>query len=138
MNITVEPQPWTPERIEEVRQAFEGHKSWTAPGLVEVTEYVQQGVFNRITVDAEPVGFYVLFAWKHRGTVEAEISHVHVRTEFDAVRHILPVIERQCAEADALTVTTRRRGLIKKLQQQGYAIEGVILRKRGKKRDSAA
>lgn len=138
MNLSIEPLPWTPERLEEVRAAFDGHKSQTSEGIVGPTEYVERGVFNRMSVDGEPVGFYVLFAWTHEKGTEVEISHTHAKCQgLDVVKAFLPLIEQQCKGADSLRVITRRRGLIKKLQAQGYGIESVTMRKRGK-HDSAA
>ncbi len=42
----------------------------------------------------------------------------------------LPVIERQLAGADAVKVTTKRKGLAAKLMQHGYQLDGFIMRKR--------
>jgi len=138
MNLSIEPLEWTPARLEEVRAAFDGHKSQTSEGLVGPTEYVERGVFNRMSVDGKPVGFYVLFSWKHAKGTEVEISHVHASCPgIDIVRAFLPLVEQQCKGADSLRIITRRRGLIKKLQAQGYGIESVTMRKRGK-HDSAA
>lgn len=49
----------------------------------------------------------------------------------DLTREVLPRIERQAKEQGAgqIAITTRRRGLIKKLRAQGYTVTGVTLRK---------
>jgi len=48
----------------------------------------------------------------------------------DLTASILPVIEQQAAGAEQVAITTRRRGLVKKLVRQGYEITGITLRKR--------
>ena len=48
----------------------------------------------------------------------------------DLTKAIVPVIERQAAGALQVAITTRRRGLVKKLVKQGYVVSGVTLRKR--------
>lgn len=49
----------------------------------------------------------------------------------DLTRELMPRIERQAKEQGAgqVAITTRRRGLIKKLRAQGYMVTGVTLRK---------
>jgi len=49
----------------------------------------------------------------------------------DLTRELMPRIERQAKEQGAgqVAITTRRRGLIKKLRAQGYTVTGVTLRK---------
>jgi hypothetical protein len=42
----------------------------------------------------------------------------------------MPLIERQCSgTCRAVTLETRRRGLIKKLEARGFAVSSVKLRK---------
>lgn len=129
--IELRPEPWTPELIAEVAAAFEGHdKSDTSGGLVGAVEGIEQGAFCRVLADGEPVAFYVLFVRAHSGGLEAEISHAWGRAGFDITQQVLPLIERQCSQAEAVTIKTRRAGLIQKLKRQGYAVESVTLRKR--------
>lgn len=49
----------------------------------------------------------------------------------DLTAQVLPFVERQAKGEGAaqVAITTRRRGLIKKLKAQGYAVTGVTLRK---------
>lgn len=48
----------------------------------------------------------------------------------DLVASVLPYIEHQCADADRITVNTRRRGLVKKLAREGWTIDSYVLRKK--------
>lgn len=50
----------------------------------------------------------------------------------DLTRELMPRIEKQAKEQGAgqVAITTRRRGLIKKLRAQGYTVTGVTLRKK--------
>lgn len=48
----------------------------------------------------------------------------------DLVQTITPYIEQQCAEADRLTINTRRRGLVRKLQKQGWTLDSYVMRKK--------
>ncbi|WP_354682650.1 hypothetical protein [Cupriavidus necator] len=134
MMIEIKHEPWTPEHAAEVDKAFAGHaKSDASGGLLAPAEYLDTCGFFRVWKDGEPVAWYVLMPHKHAHTLEIEIALAHGRADFDLVAEVLPLIEYQCREADAIRVTTCRPGLIKKLKRAGYRSEAVVLRKkRGK------
>lgn len=48
----------------------------------------------------------------------------------DLTSAIVPAIERQAEGSDQVAITTKRRGLVKKLLRQGYQITGITLRKK--------
>lgn len=48
----------------------------------------------------------------------------------DLVATIVPYIAQQCAAADRLTINTRRRGLVHKLQKQGWTLDSYVMRKK--------
>jgi len=48
----------------------------------------------------------------------------------DLIASIEPYILSQCQQADRLTVNTRRRGLVKKLQRQGWTLDSFVMRKK--------
>ncbi|MBR8141571.1 hypothetical protein KDW46_04245 [Burkholderia vietnamiensis] len=88
------------------------------------------GAFFRVYADGVPVAWYVL---QPLGQA-VEIAAAYGRASFDLVCHVLPVIELQCRPFGEVFVTTKRRGLMRKLETAGYRrwndIErGVILRK---------
>ncbi|MGY2488519.1 hypothetical protein [Cupriavidus sp. CP313] len=132
--IEIKPEAWTDAHDAEVNAAFAGHaKSDTSGGLLRPTEYRREhGTFCRVWRDGEAVAWYVLMAHLHAETTEVEIALAHGRADFDLVAEVLPLIEYQCREADAIRITTCRPGLIKKLRRLGYRSEAVVLRKRGK------
>lgn len=132
--IEIRPEEWTDQHAAEVRAAFAGKAKYdTSGGLMDPVEGVRGGVFCRVFRDGEPVLWYVLVALTHDHTTEAEIALAHgPRGDIDLVAEVLPLIEQQCRHFDAVTVTTRRKGLIKKLQAAGYGMDAVTLRKRNK------
>ncbi|WP_427306602.1 hypothetical protein [Cupriavidus sp. H39] len=134
MKIEITPEVWTDAHDAEIHAAFHGHaKSDASGGLVKSTEYGRDyGTFCRVWRDGEPVAWYVLMAHCHAETTEIEIALAHGRADFDLVAEVLPLIEIQCRDADAIRITTCRPGLIKKLRRLGYRSEAVVLRKRGK------
>jgi len=48
----------------------------------------------------------------------------------DLVAAITPYIAQQCAAADCLTINTRRRGLVRKLEKQGWELSSYVMRKK--------
>ncbi|WP_404993333.1 hypothetical protein [Cupriavidus pauculus] len=139
MEIRVEPEEWTEAHDAEVNGAFAGKaKTDTGGGLTDPAACARRGVFCRVYREGEPVAWYVLHGVQHAYGAEAEIVFAHGRADFDLVSEVLPLIEHQCRAFDAVTIVTRRRGLIKKLRAAGYGMDAVILRKRVKHGDPAA
>lgn len=137
--IEIRPEDWTEAHMAEVERAFGNHaKSDTSGGLMAPAACVRGGVFCRVWRDGEPVAWYVLRGTQHDYGTEAEIALAHGSADCDLVAEVLPLIELQCRAFDAVTITTRRRGLIKKLRAAGYGMDAVILRKRGNHGDPAA
>lgn len=134
--LEIRVEPWTDAHDAEVREAFSGHtrrKMDTSAGLLQPTEYLRQGAFCRVLRDDEPVCWYVLFVHRYLTATEVEVALAYGHAEFDLVAEVLPLIELQCCEADSICITTRRRGLVKKLQRQGYRTDAVLMRKQRKK-----
>lgn len=137
--IEIRPEPWTDAHAAEVRAAFGGaHRAKydTSGGLMSADEGARGGVFCRVFRDGEPVLWYVLVSVQHDSTTEAEIALAHGRADCDLVAEILPLIEHQCRHFDAVTVTTRRPGLIRKLRHAGYGMDAAIMRKHNRKGDA--
>lgn len=130
MQLELVPEAWTEAHDAEVHAAFAGHaKSDTSRGLMQPMEYMRQGQFCRIYRDGEPVCWYVLMVHRYMFATEVEIALAHGQAEFDLVKEALPLIEHQCREADSICITTCRRGLIRKLQRQGYRADAMLMRK---------
>lgn len=131
--IEIRPEPWTEAHAEEVRRAVAARPDIdTGGGLADPAETMRGGVFCRVLSDGVPVLFYVLMPNQYARGAEAEIAFAHGRAGFDLVAEVLPLIEHQCREFDAITIETRRKGLIKKLTAAGYEVAAVKLRKRKK------
>ncbi|AVO42729.1 hypothetical protein C6571_16790 [Simplicispira suum] len=105
----------------------------TTAGAATVGELCQGGQGFEVSDSAgRPVMAYVLAIRDHAA---ARVCWVQAAggamPGVDLTRELMPTIERQAQEQGAwqVAITTRRRGLIKKLRAQGYQISGVTLRK---------
>ncbi|WP_431825288.1 hypothetical protein [Burkholderia sp. F1] len=134
--ITLRAETITDAHRAEVAEAFDATprlraKTDTSAGMVDAADCIAGGTFFRVLDDGEPVAFYVLRLRVRGLRREAEIVLAHGRAGFDLVEHVLPLIERQCAMVGcaATRVETRRPGLVKKLENSGYARASVVLRK---------
>lgn len=81
--------------------------------------------------DALPLGAYALKVAEHSGgrVVWLMAAGGEVRG-VDLTAAIVPAIELQAAGAAQVAITTKRRGLVKKLVRLGYEITGITLRKK--------
>lgn len=82
--------------------------------------------------DGRPAFAYVLGIVNHEAARVAWVkAAAGAVTGVDLTAQVLPFVERQAKQAGAaqVAITTRRRGLIKKMEAQGYAVTGVTLRK---------
>lgn len=135
MNIEIRPETVTERVHGEVAHAFDRSpwlraKTDTSGGMADAVDCLWNALFFRVWADGEAVAFYALRFRKKGDLVHGEITLAHGRAEFDLVRHVLPVIERQCAHCAALRIETKRAGLIKKLEAAGYGRASVILEKK--------
>lgn len=135
MRIDCKTEPIDAARMQEMRAVFDDdarmrEKTDTSGGVEPVDIAVAGGAFFRVFADGRPVAWYVLQPMGDG----AEIAAAYGRANFGLVEHVLPLIERQCAPLGAVYVTTKRRGLIRRLGAAGYEMReqlefGVILRK---------
>lgn len=70
---------------------------------------------------------YVLHVDRQRGHVQVMAALGAASTDLTAT--VLPIIEAQAAGMRRVTLQTRRRGLVRKLQRHGYTVRGWILGK---------
>ena len=105
-------------------------KTDTSGGMTDAVDCLWQALFFRVYADGRPVAFYALRFRKKGALVHGEVTIAHGRARFDLVRHVLPLIEQQCAHCAALRIETKRVGLMKKLELAGYGRASVILEKR--------
>lgn len=135
MRFEIKPEPWTDAHDAEILQAFSGRtlrKTDTSGGLRPTTEYLRDGgVFCRVYREGEPVMWYVVVAHTYLDAIEVEIALAHGgHADCDLVAEVMPLIEVQCQGADSIRVTTRRRGMVRKLLRLGYRSDAVLMRKR--------
>ena len=98
-------------------------------GVVYLVEFSDLGLSLR-DVAADEQATAVRYAIEH--TTPAEVPHLLAaagRASVDLTKTVLPYIEAQVTPADALTIYTRRRGLVRKLERQGYRLDGYVMRK---------
>jgi hypothetical protein len=109
-------------------QALQGRCD-TSGGLQTVDSTLAGTELFDVVVDGAIVARYALQAVTRPKGVEVEIVAAAGRANADLTVSILPIIEKQAAGADRLTVYTRRRGLVKKLLGQGWTLDSFVLRK---------
>ncbi|PMS38475.1 hypothetical protein [Trinickia symbiotica] len=108
---------------------FQRAKTDTSGGRVDAVECLNGAVFYRVLEDGKPAAFFVVRVDEGNGRKEARITLAHGRAGFDLVAVVLPIIEALFSWCDAVSLQTRRRGLMKKLHAAGYATAAVTLRK---------
>lgn len=105
----------------------------TSGGLLGVDEVLRGSVFQAVQHGGECIGAYALSLSQHdQGAVLWVTACAADLPGVDLVPHLLSIIEQQArtVEAQQVAITTRRRGLIKKLLHNGYEISGITLRKK--------
>lgn len=86
-----------------------------------------------VLAEGRPVGAYSLQTYEGEGARVAWVmAAAGTLPGVDLVASVLPAIEQQAQAlgCNQLGVTTRRRGLIKKLQRHGFQVTGLMLRKK--------
>ena len=101
-------------------------------GLETMADIVAGSYAFRVTDEnGELVGFYALKGEEKPGGVVAWlVAGQGNAKDCDLTRDLLPEIEKQAGGAQYLAIQTTRKGLIKKLLDQGYEVGGTILVKR--------
>lgn len=126
--MILRPTDWTDDAARALIERAMDHD--TSAGMLRPEQ--TGGVPFRIEEDdGRLIGAYVLDVNHWPGGREGVVAYAGaVPGRRDLVAELLPTIERQFLDCKAVTIHTRRRGLVRKLERQGYAIEGYILRKR--------
>lgn len=134
MKLEIRMESTTDDVREEVAAAFDATpvqraKTDTSGGRVDAVECLNGAVLYRVYVDGAPVAFFVVRVDEGNGIKEARITLAHGRANFDLVANVLPVIEAMFGWCDAVSLQTKRPGLVKKLHAAGYSTASVTLRK---------
>lgn len=119
------------EAIAKLEPIFRKHKTDTMGGLGSAEDQLRNcECFCVRNGNNEAVGYYAIQVNRHRaGTEVVIVAAAGILPGADLVATLIPYIEQQAKGAQALTVHTRRRGLLAKLRAQGFGCDGFILRK---------
>lgn len=103
----------------------------TTSGLGSMQVALEDAQLFDVVVSGETIARYALKQMdRPNGTEVFIVAAVGGMPGADLTQSVIPAIEQQCAGVDRLTINTRRRGLVKKLQKQGWTVDGVVMRKR--------
>ncbi|HYC45376.1 MAG TPA: hypothetical protein VED01_07790 [Burkholderiales bacterium] len=132
--LLIAPVELTPE-IRAQFAALLGAKYDTGGGLCGVRDLLDGCALFEVSRGAELVGHYALKveqrAHGNEGVIVGAIgADPGGRGRAPLTRHVLPLLEQQFIDARAITIYTRRLGLVRELARQGYTCEGFIMRKR--------
>lgn len=101
----------------------------TSGGLVALPDLLEHASVHEVLEDGDPVAWFAVRGYAHREAHEVELLIAAGRASVDLSRSVLPFIESCVRPADALTIYTRRPGLVRKLLKQGYRVDATVLRK---------
>jgi hypothetical protein len=105
----------------------------TTGGTASLDDYLEGCEVLNIDVGGQTVGAVALRLVEHKAKRVAWIMLAAARhATADLTATVMPALEFQARtlhRADQLAVTTRRRGLVRKLQRQGFEVSGITLRK---------
>lgn len=111
-------------------RAFEGKRDTTG-GLGDMEACLAGAVLFDVRVAGQIVARYALKqVQRDHGTEVFIVGAAGNLPGVDLVQTIVPYIEQQCADVDRLTINTRRRGLVHKLQKQGWTLDSYVMRKK--------
>lgn len=124
----------TEQAVHMLSVLFMQKKTDTCGGLASAAEQLSASQCYAVKdSDGGEVGYYAVQTNKHKAGDEVVlVAGVGTFQGTDLTLSIVPFVAEQAAQsgAKALTVHTRRRGMVKKLALLGFECEGFILRKR--------
>jgi hypothetical protein len=110
---------------------FTNQKTDCSGGLASAADQLDGAQCFAVFCGGDLVGHYALGVREYEGGPEVVIVAARGRMPTaDLIASLLPTIEQQCQGAKALTVHTKRRGLVAKLAGYGFRLDGFILHKR--------
>ncbi|MES2367200.1 MAG: hypothetical protein V4563_15085 [Pseudomonadota bacterium] len=111
-------------------KAFDAKRDTTG-GLGDMEQCLETAMLFDVVVGGEVVARYALRQVARAKGVEVfVVAAAGGLKGVDLVAAIGPYIERQCATADRLTINTRRPGLVRKMQAQGWTLDSYVMRKK--------
>lgn len=105
----------------------------TTGGLADMDACLERGKLFEVKVGGEVVARYALQIVDCDNGSEVWVTAAAGSLPgIDLVHVLAPYVARQAAEAGAraVSVSTRRRGLVKKLQREGWTLDAYVIRKK--------
>lgn len=111
-------------------KAFDARRDTTG-GLGDMDACLRRSQLFDVTLGGEIVARYALEQVQADKGVEVWVTALAGNLPgVDLVHHMSEYIAKQCATADCLTMQTRRPGLVKKLEREGWELSAFIMRKK--------
>lgn len=130
MKGTVEPGQLDAAARAAYAKAFDARRDTTG-GLGDMEACLSTATLFDVKLNGETVARYALEQVNQAHGVEVFIVAAAGGVPgCDLVASLVPYIAQQCATADCLTINTRRRGLVKKLERQGWELSSYVMRKK--------
>ena len=127
---TVEPGQLDAAARAAYAKAFDARRDTTG-GLGDMDACLRRSQLFDVKVDGQVVARYALEQVQADKGVEVWVTALAGNLPgVDLVQHMSAYIAKQCAQADCLTMQTRRRGLVKKLEREGWELSAYIMRKK--------
>lgn len=127
---TIEPGRLDEAALIAYEKAFDERRDTTG-GLGDMRACLSRSQLFEVKLGGKVVARYALEQVQADKGVEVWVTALAGNVPgVDLVSALAPYIERQCARADCLTMQTRRRGLVKKLEREGWEMSAYIMRKK--------
>lgn len=111
-------------------KAFDARRDTTG-GLGDMEACLQRSQLFDVSLNGRIVARYALEQVTADKGVEVWVTALAGHLPgVDLVKHMSAHIAKQCASADCLTMQTKRRGLVKKLEREGWELSAYIMRKK--------
>jgi len=133
MNVaTIEPGQLDDAARGAYAKAFDARRDTTG-GLGDMEACLRRGTLFDVKVGGETVARYALeFVQCDQGAEVFITAAAGNLPGADLVATLVPYIAEQAAKAgaDAVTINTRRRGLVRKLQRAGWTLDAYVMRRK--------
>lgn len=130
LTATVEPGQLDDAARAAYAKAFDALRDTTG-GLGDMEACLRRSQLFEVKVDGQVVARYALEQVQADKGVEVWVTAMAGSLPgVDLIHGLSPYIEQQCARADCLTMQTRRPGLVKKLEREGWELSAYIMRKK--------
>lgn len=130
MIATIEPGQLDDAARAAYAKAFDARRDTTG-GLGDMEACLRAAKLFDVKVDGVTVARYALEQINQPNGVEVYVvGAAGSLPGVDLIAGLEPYIAEQCATADCLTMQTTRRGLVKKMERQGWELSAYVMRKK--------